>query len=1067
MPDNAAQDGSTPAPAVVDPNNVRDPNSKSAAKKEAKRLEREAKMAAKAAKPTAAPLKPKADNKKDKEKEVEAPFVNTTPKGHKKDLTEPMAAGYNPIAVESAWYEWWLAQGYFKPEYRMDTQSLVMDEKEAEKDERETFVIPCPPPNVTGSLHIGHALTVAIQDGLIRWNRMLNRRTLFAPGFDHAGISTQSVVEKRLYKAEGKTRHDYGREKFVEKVMDWRNDYQGRITNQLYRLGGSYDWDRVAFTMDENLSKAVIETFCRLHEDGVIYRANRLVNWCVKMNTTLSNLEVDQKQLEGRTLMSVPGYDPKEKFEFGVITEFTYEVIGSDEKIVVATTRLETMLGDTAVAVHPDDERYKHLHGKLVRHPFIPTRHIPIIPDPIIVDPTFGTGAVKITPAHDPNDYDCGVRHGLQFVNILNDDGTLNGNCGRFEGMRRFEARREVGRCLGEGGWLGETRDNAMQIPICSKSGDVIEPVLKPQWWVNCKPLAEEAIKRTRAGELTINPKQSENDWYRWLDNIQDWCISRQLWWGHRCPAYFVRIAGEDNLTPEQKNDGSRWVVGRTRKEAEERASVLAVGREWVLEQDEDVLDTWFSSGLWPFSIMGWPDKTPDLKNFYPSSMLETGWDILFFWVARMVLLGIRLTDTMPFTEVYCHAMIRDAHGRKMSKSLGNVIDPLDVIQGLGLEDLHRKLEEGNLDEREIAKARAGQKKDFPKGIPQCGTDALRFALCAYSGGGRDINLEILRVEGYRKFCNKIFNATKFAMLKLDEEFVPEALAKPTGRESLVEQWILHKLNVAATEINTQLTERNFMSATTAAYNFWLYELCDVYIEAMKPMTDESAALETRKSAQQTLYTCLDYGLRLLHPFMPFVTEELWQRLPRRPNDITPSIMVASYPVNDTAFVFEDADRQFDLVFATLKAGRSLAASYTLQSDIQFFIQAQSDQDAALLSSQCPTIVALTKGCKSAKVVRDANEVPDGCGSAVVTSTILVHTLVRGLVDLDNEIGKCEKKLDLARLNLQKIVKVESQPEYAETVPASVRTANDDKKKTLEAEISTLEMSRNMFVKLK
>ncbi|KDR72774.1 hypothetical protein GALMADRAFT_252030 [Galerina marginata CBS 339.88] len=1048
------------ADTPIDPNNVRDPNSKSAAKKEAKRLEKEAKLAAKVAKAPAAPSadkKPKADKEKKKD-DVEEPFVNTTPKGHKKDLSQPMAAGYNPIAVESAWYDWWAAQGYFKPEYKLASQQHIKDE------DRETFVIPAPPPNVTGSLHIGHALTVAIQDSLIRWNRMLGRKTLFAPGFDHAGISTQSVVEKRLFKAEGKTRHDLGRERFLETVMDWKNDYQGRITNQLYRLGGSYDWDRVAFTMDDKLSKAVIETFCRLHEEGILYRANRLVNWCVKLNTTLSNLEVDQKELEGRTLLSVPGYDPKEKFEFGVLVSFAYEVEGSDERIVIATTRPETMLGDTAVAVHPDDPRYTHLHGKNLKHPFLPSRRVPVVTDSIIVDMEFGTGAVKITPAHDPNDYEVGKRHGLEFVNVLNDDGTMNANAGpKFEGMKRFHARVEVVKALKELGLYVDTKENKMQIPICNKSGDIIEPMLKPQWWVNCKPLAEEAIKRTRAGELIINPKQSENDWYRWLEGIQDWCISRQLWWGHRCPAYFVRIAGAE----QDPTDGDHWVVGRTREEAEERAAKMAGGQPFELVQDEDVLDTWFSSGLWPFSIMGWPDKTPDLQQFYPSSLLETGWDIIFFWVARMAMLGPYLTGSMPFKEVYCHAMIRDAHGRKMSKSLGNVIDPLDVIQGLSLEDLHQKLLEGNLDEREVVKAKAGQKKDFPKGIPQCGTDALRFALCAYSGGGRDINLEILRVEGYRKFCNKIFNATKFAMLKLDETFVPQASPKPTGNESLVEKWILHKLNIAASEINVQLTERNFMAATNVAYNFWLYELCDVYIEAMKPMTDDSAPAATRKSAQQTLYTCLDYGLRLLHPFMPFVTEELWQRLPRMPNDPTPSIMVASFPVNDPAFVFEDADRQFDLVFSTLKAARSLAASYTLQSDIQFFIHVQTDVDEALFTPQVATIVALSKGCKSAKVVRDISEVPAGCGSAVVTSSIIVHTLVRGLVDLDNEISKCDKKLDLAKMNMQKVVKVESQPDYEETVPENVRLANADKRKTLEAEVATLETSREMFVKLK
>ncbi|KAG7447505.1 uncharacterized protein BT62DRAFT_930517, partial [Guyanagaster necrorhizus] len=1017
------------------------PNSKSAAKKEAKRLEKEAKLAAKAVKTTN-----NNDNsgdkrvKVEKKKEEEEDFVNTTPKGEKKDLSQPMSAGYNPIAVESAWYDWWHSQGFFKPEY---------GGKNA-----EVFVIPAPPPNVTGSLHIGHALTTAIQDSLVRWNRMLGRQTLFSPGFDHAGISTQSVVEKRLFKSEGKTRHDLGRERFLETVMDWKNEYQARITNQLHRLGGSYDWDRVAFTMNEGLSKAVIETFCRLHEDGIIYRANRLVNWCVRLNTTLSNLEVDQKQLTGRTLMSVPGYDAKEKFEFGVITSFAYP-LEAGERVVVATTRPETMLGDTAIAVHPDDDRYRHLHGKHAVHPFVEGRRIPIVTDEM-VDREFGTGAVKITPAHDQNDWEVGVRHGLEVVNIMNDDGTFNEHAGeRFKGMKRFHARVAVVEALKEAGLFVETKDNPMMIPICSKSGDVIEPILKPQWWVNCKPLADEAIKRTRAGELIITPKQSENEWYRWLEGIQDWCISRQLWWGHRCPAYFVNVEGRE----QDKNDGKNWIVGRTLEQATERAKVLAAGQPFTLVQDEDVLDTWFSSGLWPFSIMGWPEKTLDFEKFYPSSILETGWDILFFWVARMVMLGIKLTGRMPFKEVYCHAMIRDAHGRKMSKSLGNVIDPIDVIQGLELEKLHEKLVEGNLDEREIKKAREGQKKDFPKGIPQCGTDALRFALCAYSGGGRDINLEILRVEGYRKFCNKIFNATKFAMLKLDGEFVPEVNAKPTGKESLVERWILHKLNIAAREINTQMGERNFMMTTTAAYNFWLYELCDVYIEAMKPMSDDKSPIETRRSAQQTLYTCLDYGLRLLHPFMPFVTEELWQRLPRRPGDATPSIMVSRFPVFDEAFVFEDADREFDLVFAVLKAGRSLAASYNLQSDIQFFIHAQDD--ARLIEGQLPTIVALTKGCKSAVVVNDSKDVPAGCGSSVVTKSIVIRTLVRGLVDLDREIAKCEKKLDVARLNLSKLAKFEN-----ETLPENVRLANEEKKKTLEAEIMTLEASQKMFADL-
>ncbi|KAG8735288.1 hypothetical protein FRC10_010763 [Ceratobasidium sp. 414] len=1049
-------DASPPKEVTADIEGEGAAQTKSAAKKEAKRLEKAAKFAAKTAKAppatTSAPAGEKKKPAKEKETKVEeAPFVNNTPPGEKKDLSEPMAAGYNPIAVESAWYDWWNKEGYFKPQMGPDGKPKAEGQ----------FVLPCPPPNVTGSLHIGHGLTVAIQDSLVRWYRMLGKTTLFVPGYDHAGISTQSVVEKRLYKATGQTRHDLGREKFLETVWDWKHDYQGRITKQMQRLGGSYDWSRVAFTMDENLSRAVSETFCRLHEDGIIYRANRLVNWCVKLNTTLSNLEVEQKQLTGRTLLNVPGYDEKERFEFGVITSFAYPIEGSDEKIVVATTRPETMLGDTAVAVHPDDPRYKHLHGKFVSHPFLPNRRMPIVTDSIAVDMEFGTGAVKITPAHDPNDYEVGLRHKLEFINILNDDGTFNSNAGeRFQGAKRFHARRAVVEALKELGLYVEQKDNPMAVPICSKSGDIIEPVMKPQWWVNCKPLAEEAIKRTRAGELVINPKTSEAEWYRWLEGIQDWCISRQLWWGHRCPAYFVDIEGAE----QEKNDGKWWVVGRTEQEATERATKLAAGAKFTLHQDDDVLDTWFSSGLWPFSIMGWPKETSDLKDFYPSSLLETGWDILFFWVARMVLLGIKLTGTMPFKEVFCHAMVRDAHGRKMSKSLGNVIDPVDVIEGITLERLQEKLNEGNFDEREILKAQAGQKKDFPKGIPQCGTDALRFALCAYTSGGRDINLEILRVEGYRKFCNKLWNATKFAMLKLDDSFVPEASPEPTGRETIVEKWILHKLDIAATDTNRALEERNFMAATTAVHNFWLYELCDVFIEAMKPMTDEGASAEVRKSAQNTLYTCLDMGLRLLHPFMPFVTEELWQRLPRRPNDPTPSIMVSKYPVQDAALANPIAEKDFDKVFNIIRQSRSLAAQYNVQSNIQVFISSTASDEAEMISSQTPTISSLIKGCKSAVVTPD---VPEGCGSVVLSPTLIVHLLVKGMVDLDAEVAKLDKKLGLAKTSADKIRKLQEQPDYEKNLPENVRATNAEKLATLDAEITVLEQSIEMFSKLK
>ncbi|KAG2218972.1 hypothetical protein INT45_008396 [Circinella minor] len=944
---------------------------KNEAKNEEKRRAKLAKFEAKKAKLEADKKKAAesgpSEKKKKKATKVEQPvFVNKTPEGEKKDMSEPMASAYDPRAVESAWYHWWMKQGYFEPELT----------EEGEIKPEGLFVVPAPPPNVTGSLHIGHALTVAIQDTLVRWNRMLGKTVLFNPGTDHAGISCQSVVEKKLWNEQKKTRHDFGREAFIEEVWKWKEKYGGRIHEQFYRLGASYDWNRAAFTMDPKLSKAVRENFVRLHQEGVIYRANRLINWCVRLNTALSNLEVENKELAGRTLMHVPGYGAEEKFEFGVLNEFAYQIQDSDERLVVATTRIETMLGDTAIAVHPEDPRYKHLHGKFAVHPFIPERRIPIVTDDIAVDMEFGTGAVKITPAHDFNDYEVGKRHNLEFINIMNDDGTFNDNAGPYKGMARFHVRQKIVEDLKEKGLFVDVKENPMTVPVCSKSGDIIEPIMKPQWWVNCKSMAEDAIKVVKNGELKIAPKVSEADWFRWMGNIQDWCISRQLWWGHRVPAYYVRFEGEAST---DYSDNDRWVSGQDEEAAQLQAEKKFTGKKFTLEQDPDVLDTWFSSGLWPFSLMGWPDKTDDYEKFYPASLLETGWDILFFWVARMVMLGIKLTGRVPFSEVFCHAMIRDAHGRKMSKSLGNVIDPVDVIEGITLEGLNAKLLEGNLDPREIEKAKLGQKADYPKGIPACGTDALRFALCAYTTGGRDINLDILRVEGYRKFCNKIWNATRFAMMKLGDDFKPNPDAKPTGNESLADQWILSKLNIAARDTNKALAERNFMGATSAVHQFWLYDLCDVYIEIIKPIcdsTDESMAKQKR-AAQDTLYTCLEGGLKLMHPFMPFVTEELYQRLNRRANDKVESIVKASYPIEKEEYNFMEAQKQFDDVFEVIKTVRSLAAESNIKKDGIVYIQTHKDDTLLkLLQEQQLGIKTLCKGIKELTLLEKDQEQP-------------------------------------------------------------------------------------------
>ncbi|KAI9631190.1 hypothetical protein KEM48_013119 [Puccinia striiformis f. sp. tritici PST-130] len=952
--------------------------SKSALKRAAKEAQRAALKAAKGVRETpeatkaggsgrAAAKKEKADTKV-----VEPVFVNNVPEGEKKDMSVPMASGYHPPAVESAWYSWWILPA-------------------------GVFVVPAPPPNVTGSLHIGHALTIAIQDTLVRWNRMLGKTVLFNPGFDHAGISTQSVVEKRLFKSTGQTRHDLGREKFLETVFSWKDDYQARITNQLNRLGASYDWGRARFTMDPQLSKAVVEAFVRLHDEGVIYRSNRLVNWCVRLNTALSNEEVDQMEIKGKTMLSVPGYDVREKFEFGTMVYFAWEIEGTDERITVGTTRPETMLGDVAIAVHPDDPRYKHLIGKRPVHPLIPTRRMIIVGDEI-ADPEKGTGAVKITPAHSFEDYEVGVRHQLEMINVLNDDGTMNANAGpEFQGMKRFTARKAVVEALKAKNLWIETKDNGvMQIPVCSKSGDFIEPLIKPQWWLNCKELSQETLKRARAGEIKIAPKATEKEWYSWLE-------------------------------------------------------------------DDDVLDTWFSSGLWPFSIMGWPDKTPDLEKFYPSSLLETGWDIIFFWVAKMTILGVKLTGQMPFSEVFCHAMIRDAHGRKMSKSKGNVIDPIDVIDGITLDALATQLQTGNLDEKELKTALAGQKADFGKtnGIPPCGADALRFALCAYTSSGRSINLDVLRVEGYRKFCNKLWNATRFALLKLDDGFVPRSSADvrvfTPVEGKLVEKWILHKLNECSHNVNKALEDRSFMAATSAVHEFWLYDLCDVYIEAMKPMTAPEIPMENQVSAQNTLYTCLDHGLRLLHPFMPFVTEELWHRLPRRPQDTTPSICKAAFPVHKPVFEAAKELEDFETVFASVKAVRSIAAPYGLRTNLQVTVCSLDQTSAKLLGTQIPTIQTLIKGCTSVVVVTDTKDVPPGCLAESINSNVTAHLLVAGVLNLKNEIIKAEKRILAIEMSVEKLEKQMKLPEYESKIPDEVKETNSKMLLNYQKEIETLQ----------
>lgn len=1044
-----------PAPAADGAAAPKTPKQLENERKKAEKLAKfQAKEAKKAAAAAAAGKSKKADAKKEKAPAEPTPeFVDKTVPGDKKillSLDDPALKSYNPQNVESSWYQWWEKQGFFEPEFTKDGQIKP----------EGCFVIPAPPPNITGALHIGHGLTIAIQDSLIRYYRMKGKTTLFIPGFDHAGISTQSVVENMLWKKSKQTRHDLGREKFTDLVWDWKDEYHRRIKSQLKSLGASYDWNKEAFTLDEVRSKAVVETFVSMHEQGVIYRASRLVNWCSALNTTLSNLEVDNKDIEGRTLLKVPGYD--EPVMFGVLTHFAYPVEGSDEKLIVATTRPETMFGDTGIAVHPKDPRYTHLHGKFVIHPFL-DRKIPIITDAEAVDMEFGTGAVKITPAHDPNDYATGKRNNLEFINILNDNGTFNENAGSYAGMKRFDARKKVVEDLKAKGLFVDEVDNPMTIPRCAKSNDIIEPLLKPQWWVAQKEQAVAAIDAVKKGDITIIPKASENEYFKWLENIQDWCISRQLWWGHRCPVYFVKM---ESGIEQDSGDNQWWIAGRTLEEAEKKAAAKFPNEKYTLVQDEDVLDTWFSSGLWPFSTLGWPEKTKDMENFYPMSLLETGWDILFFWVARMIMLGMKMTGKVPFTEVFCHSLVRDAQGRKMSKSLGNVIDPLDVIAGIPLKDLHAKLRVGNLEPSEIKKAEEGQTLSFPNGIPECGTDALRFALCAYTTGGRDINLDILRVEGYRKFCNKIYQATKFALMRLGDDYVPPASSKPTGKESLVEKWILHKLSASAKTVNETFESRDFLNATTSIYNFWLYELCDVYIENSKFLILEGTP-EQQKSAKDTLYNTVDAALKLIHPFMPYITEELWQRIPRRPNDTTPSIVVASFPEFDETAHNPKAEAAYDLVLDVVKGARSILAQYNILKDATILVQVATDALKADILEQEDSILSLVKAASKLEVLGANDAVPSGSVVSVISPEVSVYAIVKGHVDFDAEIEKANQKIakiEKAKGALEKQTLVK---DYKEKVKQEVRETNEKKLESFTAEISGLQAVVDTFQKLK
>ena len=737
-----------------------------------------------------------------------------------------LSSGYNPREVEGRWYSFWEENGFFHAD---------------EHSDKPQYSIVIPPPNVTGVLHIGHALDNTLQDILVRWKRMCGYEVLWMPGTDHAGIATQNVVEKQLAK-EGTDRHKIGRDAFIERVWRWRRESGGQIISQLKRLGASCDWVRERFTMDEGLSRAVREVFVSLYEQGLIYRDNRLINWCPRCLTALSDLEVEHED------------------QSGFLWHIRYPVVDSDRFLIVATTRPETLLGDMAVAVHPEDDRYRDLVGKMVRLP-LTEREIPIIADEY-VDREFGTGALKITPAHDVNDFEIGKRHHLDLLNILNPDATLNDKAGVYSGLDRYEARKRMVEDLEKQGLLERVEPYNNAVGHCYRCKTIIEPYSSLQWYVKVAPLAKEAIAAVETGRTRIIPKQWEKTYFEWMNNIQDWCISRQIWWGHRIPAWHCRDCGKISV-------------------AREDVTVCQHCGSSAVEQETDVLDTWFSSGLWPFSTMGWPDKTATLEKFYPTSCLVTGFDILFFWVARMMMMGLRFMGEVPFRDVYLHALVRDAQGQKMSKSRGNVVDPLLVIDDYG-------------------------------------ADAFRFTLAAFAAQGRDIKLAMERIEGYRHFINKLWNASRFTLMNL-EGFTPEA-ALPEGL-SRADRWILTRLSEAAKAANAALTDYKFNEAASVLYAFTWNQFCDWYIELAKDAL-HSEDPQAKACTQATLFVVLEQLLRLLHPFIPFVTEEIWQVLPgERPQ---PSIMISAYPDGSGLPVDETAAAEMDTLMDVIRGIRNI-----------------------------------------------------------------------------------------------------------------------------------------------
>ncbi len=862
---------------------------------------------------------------------------------------------YEPKDIEEKWYDFWIEKDYFRAEAKSD---------------RPAYCIVIPPPNVTGSLHIGHALDITLQDIMIRWKRMSGFNTLWLPGTDHAGIATQNVVEKELQKQKN-DRHSLGREKFIEKVWEWKKQYGGTIINQLKSIGASCDWSRERFTLDEGLSRAVKEVFVRLYEEGLIYRGEYLINWCPRCHTALSDLEVEHEDKQGK------------------LYYIKYNFTDGNGHITVATTRPETYLGDTAVAVNPEDDRYKHLIGKKVRLPII-NRDIPIIADEL-VDASFGTGAVKVTPAHDPNDFDMGKRHNLPFINILTGDGKMSAEAGPYKGQDRFECRGNVLKDLEETGHLEKVVNHDLAIGHCYRCKTIIEPYLSEQWFVKIKPLADEAIKAVKDGRVKIIPSGWENSYFDWMENIRDWCISRQIWWGHRIPVWYCR-----DMRNTECGMRKGTIVSR-----DEPKSCPYCGSE-NLSQDDDVLDTWFSSALWPFSTLGWPDDTEDLKTFYPTSVLITGFDILFFWVARMIMMGLKFMGREPFRHVYIHALIRDAEGQKMSKSKGNVVDPLKMTE-------------------------------------MYGTDAFRFTLAAYAAQGRDIKFSEQRVEGYRHFLNKIWNVARFISMNV-KEGEERALAVKVKNLSLADRWVLSRLSSVCSETNKALEEYRFNDAAGALYQFIWHELCDWYVEMIKPELYGDGE-ESKRAALFTLVHVFEVSLALLHPFMPYITEEIWQQLPGKKED--ESLCIREYPSTEDGIEDKEAEKKMNIVMDAVTCIRSIRGELNLSPslELQALIKTSNNTEHILKEN----ITYLEKLAKAKNIEIGKEILPPKNAATAIKPAMEVFVPLEGLFDIDAEIIRLSKEKIKIEEDIEYVKKKLSNENFTSKAPQAVVEENKDK----------------------